>query len=99
MALENVTKDNIKGILSDPELISQDPFSVVKYLCTLYNTERASSFVQELTLRALEHRDIFEDYESIINDLVRELGLFPYLEPDELSLSDRLAYYAHVAPR
>ena len=38
---------------------------------------------------------MFNGHHGILDALIRELGLFPYLEQDELSLPDLLAYEYH----
>jgi hypothetical protein len=50
---------------------------------------------QELILRALEHRDLFGNAGSILDGFTRDLGLYPYLAPEELTLRDRIAYEYH----
>lgn len=48
-----------------------------------------------MILRALEHRDAFAHCQPVLDGLVRELGLFPYIEKDDLSLEDMIAYEYH----
>lgn len=50
---------------------------------------------QELVIRLLDIRHLFGEYGAILDAFVREAGLFPYLQPDKLGLSDSLAYEAH----
>jgi hypothetical protein len=51
--------------------------------------------VQELVLRAMEYRSIFRAAGSVLDGLVRRLGLFPYLDASKLSLKDQIAYEVH----
>jgi replicative superfamily II helicase len=53
------------------------------------------SVARELVIRLLEHRDVAGAVGPILDALVRQLGLFPYLEPDSLPLPDLLAFEAH----
>lgn len=61
----------------------------------LLATDAESTEAQELLIRALDRREAFEGLEEPLNALVREVGLFPYAEPERLSLRDRLALEAH----
>jgi len=58
-------------------------------------TDRGAA--RELVIRALDRRDQFSGgTHDMLQDLVREYGLFPYLRDVlELPLSDQLAYEAH----
>jgi hypothetical protein len=58
-------------------------------------TDRGAA--RELVIRALDRRDQFSGgTHDLLQDLVREYGLFPYLrDVIELPLSDQLAYEAH----
>jgi hypothetical protein len=55
------------------------------------------SEARELVIRALDRRDQFSgNAHDMLQDLVREYGLFPYLrDVIELPLADQLAYEAH----
>ena len=75
--------------------ISGDAFEIASDLCTIVNQDADSVDAHELVLRAMEHRSEFGEYDEIIYGLVRRLGLFPYLDPTELSIADLLAYEAH----
>lgn len=46
-------------------------------------------------MRLLSRKNEFQGYELIIDSLVRQIGLFPYLEPDNLSIKDSIAYELH----
>src|SRR5687768_7150625 len=50
---------------------------------------------QELTIRALGRAEAFTRYRELLAALVRHHGLFPYLKPNELELSDLVAYESH----
>lgn len=76
-----------------------DGFKIAKHLCKLYNSadNQNISKVQNLVIRALDKYESFGESKIILDSLLRELGLFPYLDVDELSISDALAYFAHSA--
>jgi len=99
-----MTFDELKTQLSQPASIAQNPFSILKEIARLYNSRapgsgRAEDLCRDLAFRALEHREAFGSYQPILNDLVRELGLFPYLDESALSLMDSIAYEFHRPPR
>ena len=54
-----------------------------------------STILTQHILRVIEKREQFQNYQPIINDLAREIGLFPYLDPAELNLADKIAYEFH----
>jgi hypothetical protein len=92
-----VTPADIKERLASPERVNADAFRIAREICRLAcresDEDRAEG--QELLLRALEHRAAFGPAVVLLDAALREVGLFPYLEPDELGLADRLAYECH----
>jgi replicative superfamily II helicase len=62
-------------------------------VCT--GSEEEQHIGQDLLLRALEHRAAFGAAGQVLDAVVREVGLFPYLELDALSLADQIAYECH----
>lgn len=89
-----LTQQQLKQGLSDADYIASNRFLILKSLCALNGTADEST-AQELLLRALEFRELFSEYEEILDALVREAGLFPYLSPERLGLADRIAYEYH----
>lgn len=90
-----LSADQIRKGLSDPQFLSGNIFQLLRSLCALHNQDENKSIFQELVLRALDKREAFDKYAEILNSLVREVGLFPYLNPEELGFADRLAYEYH----
>jgi hypothetical protein len=74
--------------IRDPKAIAADPFGIVRELARLVNrdlaNESSSAEVQSLVLRALELRDHFGGAAPVLDTLLRQRGLFPYLDPDTL---------------
>jgi hypothetical protein len=87
-----VNLDNIRALLTQPTLDS--PFLLLQHISRLLATE-SQEVAQELVLRALDRDEDFAAYRPVLDALVRELGLFPYLQPDTLSTADQLAYEFH----
>lgn len=85
--------------LNDIETIQHESFAITKALVTLYNNSDSQSIskVQELVLRAMDKYEYFGQSTDVIDSLVRELGLFPYLNTDKLTFRDRLAVEVHRA--
>jgi hypothetical protein len=50
---------------------------------------------QELVIRLLDVAKHLNGYRSVVDGMVREVGLFPYLETEGLPLADKLAYEFH----
>ncbi len=91
----NLTLGEIKRRLSDPNRISESAFEILSALCSYASTPDTEHRAQELILRALEHRKAFSNAISVLDGLVRQVGLFPYLEQDDLGLADSIAYEFH----
>jgi hypothetical protein len=86
----------LKAHLSDSEYVRQHAFALIRQISTLVNAaDEDGGIAQELILRSLEKRRDFGQYAEVLDGLVRQVGLFPYLEPDNLSLPDLLAYEFH----
>src|SRR5688572_27912012 len=88
----------LRETLASPECVRQDPFAVVKQICQVRNERQWDDTTQELVLRALEHRSAFGSAIAVLDALVRDAGLFPYLHPEELGMADLLAFEAHRPP-
>jgi RAD3-like DEAD/DEAH box helicase/helicase-like protein len=87
-----MTVDELRSALAATTI--GNPFQVLRELCAHMGTG-ASATTQELVLRALDRDDAFKDQREVVDGLARELGLFPYLSPDTLSLPDQIAYELH----
>jgi len=77
-----------------------DWFTLLRDVSTFLNAARGSTNdtrAQELVIRLLDIRYLFAEYGHILDAFVREAGLFPYLQPENLGLADSLAYEAHRA--
>jgi hypothetical protein len=90
--------DILRRTLGTPDQIKEDPFALLKEICHVRNERPGDDTAQELILRALEHRASFGAATPLLDALVRDVGLFPYLPPENLGLSDLLAFEAHRPP-
>lgn len=91
---ENLNLPEINNLLRLNAINPQNAFSVIKSIANNLN-QKNEVYLQEVILRVIEQREMFGNYQSIINDFAREIGLFPYLDPEELNLADKIAYEFH----
>ena len=83
----------IRGILRKPFSESLDKFRLLKEVAEIVSSGHHAA--QELVLRIIERRSEFPQYNGIINELVKQVGLYPYLKDEELSIRDALALEMH----
>jgi hypothetical protein len=91
---ENLEISDLRAILKDPNYLDTDKFLILQNLSWLLGKYEQSS-VQEIVLRLLERQVDFVNYKSIVDSIVRQVGLFPYLIQEDLGLSDTIAYEFH----
>ncbi len=89
-----MTPDEVLEVLRSPAAVARNPFSLLRGLANAAASDDDER-TQELLLRALEHRSHFGGAAQVLDDLVRQVGLFPYLDPEQLSLRDRIAHEFH----
>jgi len=82
-------------ILKSGQGIEVNQFEILQTVAIEVNNNPESLLAKEFILRSLENRKYFNKTESILYSLVREVGLFPYLEETELSLKEAIAYEYH----
>ncbi len=95
MAIDRERMALLRRILSTPEEIETRAFDLLREIASVLNSGDDAEAAQELILLALEQRDRFGGCRPVLDSLVREVGLFPYLDPEGLSLADRFAYDFH----
>ena len=83
---------DLKAMTADPEVFAADPFSLLRHAADLFASVDAGgdqAEVREVIIQCLEHRDLVTpSMQEMIDALVREAGLFPYLSADA-GLTDR----------
>lgn len=89
-----MTIEELRTGLADDESIARQPFIFLKELAQVFNSGD-ENLCRDLVLHALEHREAFGELDQILEGLVRELGLFPYIDEKSLSLTDSIAYEYH----
>nr|VFK23942.1 MAG: Helicase conserved C-terminal domain-containing protein [Candidatus Kentron sp. LFY] len=87
-------QDAIK-VLKAGSGIADRQFELLQAVAREVTTRPELRMAKELVLRALEYRDAFTKTQPILSSLVRETGLFPYLDDPALSIRDLLALEFH----
>jgi DEAD/DEAH box helicase/Helicase conserved C-terminal domain len=82
----------IRDSLSQAGDVSRDGFRILTNICRLVDEGESPQTYQELILRALENRSHFGSAAPLLDALVRQVGLFPYLNPAELGTADEIAW-------
>lgn len=89
----DLTHSGIRSILRKEFASDLNKFELIKTISTIVSTNQTIG--QEFILRLLSRRLEFNAYDTIIDSLVRQVGLFPYVEQEDLSLKDSIAYEVH----
>jgi hypothetical protein len=90
-----VTPDETLSALAAPSRTSAQAFAILQSIARLLGENTENQVAQSLLIRTLEHREDFSSCSQLLNALLRETGLYPYAEPNELSARDRLAFEFH----
>jgi superfamily II DNA/RNA helicase len=92
---EHVKIKEIRDVIKNPAHLD-NTFQILKIVASMVNNPSYDEKeVQELVLRLLDRKEEFSGFDSLLNALAREIGLFPYLNVEELGLSDLIAYEYH----
>lgn len=91
---ENLSLLEINALMKQDNIAGTDQFVLLKSLLSHVN-QGSEYLLQEVVLRVLEKRDQFQGYKAMVSDLARSTGLFPYLNQQELSIADKIAYEFH----
>ncbi|MBF0283820.1 MAG: DEAD/DEAH box helicase [Magnetococcales bacterium] len=88
--------DELRDVLKHRDEIKMNPFSVLKEIARFCNHDPSGAFAREFVIRALDNREIFDgSVPGILDALVEQVGLFPYIETENLGVRGRLLYEAH----
>jgi DEAD/DEAH box helicase/Helicase conserved C-terminal domain len=82
-------------LLRSRQNVSSQQFNILQAIATEVTIDADSKLSKELILRALDNIGEFYDTKEILQSLVRETGLFPYLDRSTLSVQDTLALEYH----
>ena len=89
----NLTQSQIRTILRNELQSNINKFELVKAISDSVQTNNTNG--QEFILRLLARRNEFIEFDIVIDSLVRQVGLFPYVEQNELSFKDSIAFEIH----
>ncbi|WP_081619220.1 DEAD/DEAH box helicase [Thioalkalivibrio sp. ALE23] len=81
--------------LSNEEYLRSNAFEILHQISAYVNSPSDEVAARELVLRALDKREALYGFWEVLDAFTREVGLYPYLEEEELCLRDLLAYEAH----
>lgn len=90
-----MTTDEVLRALNAPSRSPAQAFAILKSIARLLGEKPEDPGAQSLLIRALEYRKDFTGCSPLLNALLRETGLYPYAEPNQLSARDRLAFEFH----
>lgn len=94
------TADIIIDRITSFSPINENGFDVIKQVVNLYNKIGFTKDFYKVFFILLENRNKFEPYSSIINSLIRDIGLFQYLEEDKLDkFKDAVALNTFLCPQ
>lgn len=93
-----LNSEELRETLADGSRIAERSFQVMNSLAAFASQRAFDQDAQDLILRALEHRDGLGASAAILDGLVREIGLFPFLDEAGLGFADRIAYEFHRPP-
>lgn len=96
--MPNVELDAISAVLSRSESIQEHPFRTASDVAAVCAQRNYDHLAQDVVLRALNNLECFGDYRKIIEALVRQCGLFPYLDPGTVATDDLFAMGLHRLP-
>jgi len=91
------TTELIQSLKKEP-MESLDIFKIMKNIALMIDNPEyvdEKNQIQELILRLLDRRDELGHFEEILDALARQIGLFPYLDTENLNLADSIAYEYH----
>jgi hypothetical protein len=91
----DMNKEEALEMLKSGDGIETNQFEILQIVANEVNMDPSSLVAHELVLRAMENRVCFTSTESVLYSLVREIGLFPYLDCEALSLKETIAYEYH----
>lgn len=90
-----MTREETLAALKAPTRTPTQAFAILRAIARMWAEKPEDPATQSLLIRALEHHEDFTECSPLLNALLREVGLYPYAEPNELTTRDRLAFEFH----
>jgi hypothetical protein len=95
---EHLSLGRLREVARDPDAVSAAPFEVLQEAAAWLNQaadDDTRYAVRDVLIRLLENRDSLDGCKPLLDALVRQVGLYPYIDPEHLTISDAIAYEAH----
>jgi hypothetical protein len=96
--MRNLSPDDLRKSLAIEAFVEENAFMLLRAISYYVNNPDTEDLGREFVLRALEKRQCFGNLQEVLDSLTRQVGLFPYLEPNNLSFRDLLALELHRPP-
>lgn len=89
--------ESVRETMKDQALLVNNRFQILQYISRNLASDNEDDLNEglDILLRLAEHRELLGDQEPILDSLLRQAGLFPYLEQENLSFRDTLALAFH----
>lgn len=96
--------ETLHNWLGEPDRIAADPFRLLRNVAHAHALAEASAQspadderrrARELIIRLIEHRELLGDAVALHDALLVKIGLYPYLEAEELSGPELFEFEAH----
>jgi replicative superfamily II helicase len=87
---------NFKENITNPQFENWDRLLI--NLIDLYNTHTVNNDIRDIVLRLLERRKDLGHAGKLLDHLIGELGLYPYLQENKLDFKDRIRHSLFTAP-
>lgn len=96
--------EDLHEVIGDSDRIAADPFGVLRDVAHAHTLAQAAASgpadenlrrARELVIRLTEHREVLGAALPMHDALLAKIGLYPYLEANELRGSDLVAFEAH----
>jgi len=91
--MAELTISQIGQQISDEQFVKTNAFSILKALSYALADNTRGEEARNLLIRLLEHRSLLNGHNLIMDKLLREIGLFPYIDDVEsLGVKDQIAF-------
>ncbi|MDE0540490.1 MAG: DEAD/DEAH box helicase [Rhodospirillales bacterium] len=93
---DNLIFEDLRGQIGSPEFVEGNALQILSTLGTAIADEELETEARELVIRLLENRRSLNGLSPVLDALVRQVGLFPYIQDtNKLSVGDQLAFEIH----
>lgn len=90
-----MTPEELRNAFQQPGEIANNAFRIAKSISSLCHDPQTIDTGREMVIRALEHRQHFSSLNGVIDSLAEQVGLFPYTDPQNLSVHQKIAFEYH----